>query len=288
LIVYSLLGFVLLLFGRCRERTLLVWAGICLTATVMLYGAIYGLVLLGSLWPPSAGEIERAFANWGTDYYWRAEQCRRAFADGTFSEIFRQRLTNLLFLYQFSLFYLPIILAMFLIGQAAARRGVLREVGSHRALWRRVVLWGALIGLSGNLLFFLSAEVQIEMSNAYWIVLAAVGMSFGAPALSLVYVAGLTLLFESGRWRDRLSVLAPVGRMALTNYLAQSLICTTIFYSYGLGLFGTMGPAAGLLLTLVIFLAQIFWSRWWLGRFRFGPVEWIWRRLTYGRIPAGG
>lgn len=69
--------------------------------------------------------------------------------------------------------------------------------------------------------------------------------------------------------------------MALTNYLLQSLICTTIFYRYGLALFGKVGPSLGLLLTTTIFLIQIPLSVGWLRRFRFGPVEWLWRSLTY-------
>jgi uncharacterized protein len=69
--------------------------------------------------------------------------------------------------------------------------------------------------------------------------------------------------------------------MALSNYLLQSLICTTIFYSYGLALFGKVRPSLGLLLTTIIFLIQIPLSVWWLRRFQFGPVEWLWRSLTY-------
>jgi uncharacterized protein len=68
--------------------------------------------------------------------------------------------------------------------------------------------------------------------------------------------------------------------MALSNYLGQSLICTLLFYNYGLGLFGQIGAALGLLLALAIFAAQVIVSRWWLRRFRTGPAEWAWRSLT--------
>jgi uncharacterized protein len=72
--------------------------------------------------------------------------------------------------------------------------------------------------------------------------------------------------------------------MALTNYLFQSLVFTTIFYSYGLGLYGKVGPALILALAVLIFTLQIPLSVWWLRRFRFGPAEWLWRTLTYGRL----
>jgi uncharacterized protein len=75
-----------------------------------------------------------------------------------------------------------------------------------------------------------------------------------------------------------------VGRLALSNYLFQTLVCTTIFYSYGLGFYGKVGPAAGLALTVLIFVTQIMLSVWWIRRFRFGPAEWLWRTLTYGKL----
>ncbi len=72
--------------------------------------------------------------------------------------------------------------------------------------------------------------------------------------------------------------------MALTNYLLQTLICTSIFLGYGLGFYGTVGPAAGFALTIVIYAFQVVFSVWWIGRFRFGPAEWLWRTLTYGKL----
>jgi uncharacterized protein len=68
--------------------------------------------------------------------------------------------------------------------------------------------------------------------------------------------------------------------MAITNYLMQSIICTTLFYGYGFGLYG-IGAALGILVTIVIYAVELLWSPWWLKRFRFGPVEWLWRTITY-------
>ena len=72
--------------------------------------------------------------------------------------------------------------------------------------------------------------------------------------------------------------------MALTNYLLQTLISTSIFFGYGLGLYGTVGPTACLALTTLVFAFQVVFSVWWIGRFRFGPAEWLWRTLTYGKL----
>ena len=102
--------------------------------------------------------------------------------------------------------------------------------------------------------------------------------------MSSFYASTIILLTQDEAWRRRLAPLAAVGRMALSNYLLQSLICTTIFYSYGLALFCKVGPSLGLLLTIVIFLIQIPLSVWWLRRFQFGPIEWLWRSLTYWQL----
>ncbi|UWU82880.1 DUF418 domain-containing protein [Bradyrhizobium yuanmingense] len=79
-----------------------------------------------------------------------------------------------------------------------------------------------------------------------------------------------------------LSWAAPLGRMALTNYLAQSVICGWIFYGYGLGQFDRLGVAATLAIGIFVYVAQVVFSAWWLGRYQFGPVEWLWRSCMYG------
>jgi uncharacterized protein len=116
-----------------------------------------------------------------------------------------------------------------------------------------------------------------------WMPLAmAVTGAVGMVPFALAYIATATLLLQQPVWRDRLSLFAPVGRMALTNYLAQSVICIAIYY--GGGLVGVAGPLFGLMLALVIFPAQMVCSAWWLARFRYGPMEWLWRSLTDGRL----
>jgi uncharacterized protein len=101
--------------------------------------------------------------------------------------------------------------------------------------------------------------------------------------LSLAYVAALLLFFAREPARERLAWLAPVGRMALSNYLAQSLVLGFVFYGYGLGLFGRLASAEALPIGLTLFAAQIVASAVWLRHFRFGPAEWLWRSATYGR-----
>jgi uncharacterized protein len=176
------------------------------------------------------------------------------------------------------------VMAMFLLGVYFGKRGIFKNLEEHRGLFRKLLLWGLLIGLTGNLLY---ATLIMPISRIYqtWtLFLATTGQAVGAPLLMLAYVSALCLLALSPAWGKRLQVLAPVGQMALTNYLTQSLVCTLIFYGYGLGLFGKVGHAAGIALTLVIYLLQIPLSHWWMKRFYYGPAEWLWRSLTYLKL----
>jgi len=141
--------------------------------------------------------------------------------------------------------------------------------------------WGLGLGLSGNFGFIVTADWSDPVLPSVMGLVETVFFVIGAPALSLFYAAAILLLVQREGWQKRLAPLAAVGRMALSNYLLQSVICTTIFYSYGLGLYGRVGPAVGVGLTVVIFLIQIILSVWWLRRFQFGPMEWVWRSLTY-------
>ncbi|MFQ5777077.1 MAG: DUF418 domain-containing protein [Terriglobia bacterium] len=109
-------------------------------------------------------------------------------------------------------------------------------------------------------------------------------MALGRPAICFFYASAIILLVQREAWKKRLAPLGSVGRLALSNYLLQSVVCTTIFYSYGLGLYGQVGPAQGLVLSVLIYAFQILLSVWWVRRFRFGPAEWLWRTLTYGKL----
>jgi uncharacterized protein len=178
----------------------------------------------------------------------------------------------------------PVFLAMFLLGLFAARQHLLDQPDTHAKALRRMLVFGLAIGLPANV-FYAIAFAKGEPLEVDWLWTAgSLALAVGGPALTFAYVAAFTLALRHERARRILQPIAAAGRMALSNYLLQSLICTTIFYSYGLGLYGSVGRAPGLALALVIYAAQVPLSVWWLRRFRFGPAEWLWRCLTYGRI----
>lgn len=166
---------------------------------------------------------------------------------------------------------IPMVLVMFLLGLVIGRGGILDHPDQYKPFLRRWWKWMLPVGIMGNVMLIIGfADMQS------WMV--SIGVHIGAPALSFVYGAWVLL------YAEKLASLAPVGQMALTNYLSHSVICTTIFYGYGFGLYDKLAPTVTALLVFVIYGAQIIISRWWMNRFRFGVMEWVWRSATYGQI----
>jgi len=273
---YALLGFVLLLFRRSSPRTLLVGAGVLLAIPMLLFG----LTTYSSI----TGRVKPQVKQWityetGAEADGTVDDFSDTYSRGSFAELVALRASEL-----------PrdlspdtddaYVLAIFLLGLYAGRRRILHDIPAHLSVLRRVQRWGLIIGVAGNAAFAVGGSFDPSPTS----VMQNMGrlcLVVAAPAMMLFYASTIILLTQREIWRRRLAPLAAVGRTALSNYLLQSLICTTIFYGYGLALFGKVSPSLGLLLTMTIFLIQIPLSVWWLGRFQFGPVEWLWRSLTY-------
>lgn len=282
LIMYALLGFLLILFRKARPRTLLIWIVILIVLPLLFSLGTTVLLQLGRSMPDTAQQIDAIFAETSATFAAELAQAYRVYAGGNFAEVTQQRIAD-----YFSMgltAYLVMgfnVMAMFLLGVYFGKRGIFHDLEAHRALFRWLLVWGLLLGVSGNALY---ATLILDMSRiepTWPLFLATAGQTIGAPLLMLAYVSAFCLLALNPAWGTRLRVLAPVGQMALTNYLTQSIICTLIFYGYGLGFFGKMGTAVGIGLTIVIYLLQIPFSHWWMKRFRYGPAEWLWRSLTY-------
>src|SRR5206468_7571322 len=152
------------------------------------------------------------------------------------------------------------------------RVGVLRK--PSQTLWFSTA--AGCIGLGAVVILL---RTYGSIANASFSALAAPA---GTILLALGYGAIIIAIANLSRGRFLLGWAAPVGRMAFTNYLAQSVIFGWIFYGYGLGLFGQLGAAEALAIGLAVYVAQVIFSGWWLGRYRYGPVEWLWRTLMYG------
>jgi len=282
LIMYALLGFPLILFRKARPRTLLIWAVILLAIPLLFTAAGTGLVELGRAFPEGAEQIELSFAQVEAGYLADVARANRVYPSGSFLEITAQRIYDYRSMGLTSFLVLGFnVLAMFLIGVWFGKRRKFQDLEANRPFFRKLLVWGLIVGLAGNAIYATLILTSPRFEPTGSLLVATVAQAIGAPLLSLAYVSAICLLALRPAWGRWLQVLAPVGQMALTNYLLESIICTLIFYGYGLGLFGKMGSAVGILLTVAIFLLLIPFSHWWMKRFRYGPAEWLWRSMTY-------
>jgi uncharacterized protein len=287
LLLYSLLGtLTLLLFRNRQPRTLLIWAVIFLFIPLVINAALLAIVELARLMPDGPAMIDRALAEQIEGYRIALAEADRVYSTGSFAAVTAQRASEMLMVYTTWPFMAFNVWAMFLFGMYAGKRHLFFDVEGHLPLIRRVWVWGLVLGVIGNLVYTVGSELSMRNAPSLMLMLSLIGQTFGAPALSLFYVTSLVLLTRDPVWHQRLLPLAAVGRMAITNYLLQTVICTTLMYGYGFGLYGQVGPAIGIALTFVLYGLQIPWSLAWLQRFRFGPVEWLWRTLTYGHLQS--
>jgi uncharacterized protein len=283
LALYALLGFPLILFRRRSERTLLVWT-IVLFLVPLLLMILVTIGIQVALHSPAASELESDFEERRQQAAAMTETAREVYSTGSFAEILPVRAREVGLIYSYVFFAAPGVLAMFLIGLNLGRRRFFQRASEYLPEIRRWLIVLALIGLPANAVLVATTMRIDQMMPSPGLLLQQLAFTFGTPALCFTYVLGVVLLLQRESWRRRLAPLAAVGRMALTNYLTHSLVFTTVAYGYGLGLYNRVGPAAGLLLTGAMYLLQIGASNWWVRRFRFGPMEWLWRSLTYLRL----
>jgi uncharacterized membrane protein YeiB len=178
-----------------------------------------------------------------------------------------------------------ILVAMFLLGVWFVRSGVMENARAHLALFEKLMLYGIPAGVGLGLLgSFIAVSSTPGADHDGFIMARGLAMLGNLPAC-LGYVGMVVLMLHSNSPFARIRVLAPFGRMALTNYLTQSLICSLYFYGYGLGHWG-MARAWQVVFVVVVLAVQIAFSHWWLARYRFGPLEWLWRGYTYRETPA--
>ncbi len=178
------------------------------------------------------------------------------------------------------------LLGLMLLGFYVCRRGALQDSVVRLKMARTALPWLLTIGATGTLIF-----VWLDpWSNADSELLTLIGdLAFwpvGAPVLGLGYAAIITVLFDKEMCQRVMLPFATVGRLALTNYLFHNFVIAAFTFQWGLGLYAEMGPFWGLMVVFAIFPLMIIASSRWIGRFQFGPVEWLWRTLTYGQIQS--
>ena len=287
LVSYALFGFVLLLlFRRTPVSRLPKWGVALYLLPLVVILAWATAVTLAQQDPQAAAEMHKGLAEQGRQWDAMGEAERQAFGAGSYLAAVAQRVADTGAQLSFMLIGGWMFLAMFLFGSWFVRSGVIRNPGAHLPLFRRLRNVGLGVGLPLMLWSTWRHPTMVMSEMDYGIALAQSAGMLANLLLCLAYMSLIVLAMQQPAWARRLRWLAPAGRMALTNYLLQSLVCTAIFYGYGLGYFERLPRAWQPVFVVALFAAQVMFSRWWLSRYRYGPMEWVWRWLTYARRPA--
>ncbi len=282
LFAYSITALVLMAFLKVR--------GVAVLITGMgLYFAVAALwVLLGAALGFMPEDAKAGMAEEMSKELSLAIESDRIYATGGYLEISLHRAQEYftVMLQTVLMFQVPMALGVFLLGAWLLRSGRIQNAGAHLRFWTLTLLLGGLVGaffVHSSLSVGVNFDLRTQMGDA---LLAAGLMALGSLPLSMAYLAAFVLLSQTGLGARVLGLLAPAGRMALTNYLLQSLVCSLLFYGYGLGWYGEVDRWGQVQIALLIFAAQVALSPLWLRHFRYGPLEWFWRGLTYGHLPA--
>ncbi|MFK8793734.1 DUF418 domain-containing protein [Planococcus plakortidis] len=207
--------------------------------------------------------------------YQEAEQSVAAYQSGTFAEIFSRRLTDWYYVNNpFSFIILAVtILPLMMVGAAAAKLRMIEQTAAKKKTW--LVL--GVVALTAGLLLKMTPYL-FDKNYAFQYVQEI----FGGPLVAIGYAAIIALLSLNVNFMKVLSPLVKAGRMSMTVYITQSIIATSIFYSFGLGLYGQVDLLTGTLIALGIFVLQLIFAELWFSKFNRGPIEMVWRRWTYG------
>ncbi|MDZ4203191.1 MAG: DUF418 domain-containing protein [Bacteroidales bacterium] len=281
LVFYALFGFLLILFRKEPDRILVKWSLWLAAIPVLLTALMVALITLAQLHPESRVAVE---TNMQQQVSYTQEIIQKAtviYSIGSHADIVKIRLKEYQMLLPGILFFYPMVLAMFLIGVWAARKEIISKYQQNLPFFRKALRWSLPIGLATNSLYVFSYFHATMNIPSVWSLLRTLSHTIGGFSFGVLYVSLIVVLTSKGKLLRINQYLASVGRMALTNYLLHSIICSTLFLSYGFEMFGKLNTLQGILLAVLIFLLQIPVSHLWLKHFNYGPFEWVWRCLTY-------
>ena len=281
LVLYAIIGMVLILFRDLSNKKLL------FSAIFLLIMPIIHLVIMiafNNIYPLTLFEMAESFfannnipiekTNGQPDIYAFA----KVWLDGkSWNQLFTINLGMPLLRYMEILLEGRIfkILACFIIGIIAGRMILQNDLLENKILLRKIFTYGLLFGIPMNVLLAYGKT----QPQGLWTVINSVTYALGVVPLALAFAAAIAIFLISDK--HFLRILIPVGKMALTNYLFQSIISIFIFYGIGLGFAFDFSLWQIILMVIIIFGIQITLSSLWLKHFHFGPVEWIWRMMTY-------
>lgn len=280
---YALLGFLLLPFRKFSDKTLLITGSILILLPVVLYAAKMKWQWLNT----PAGILYQTGEN--IDHFLNhiksEEDYKYLLHHGNWWDIFKGHLAGFFYRYGYLSFVsrIPKVLGMFLMGYVVGRSDFYRNILQYKKLLYGIITIGIVVGLPAN--YFLARYMSWHDADYFNLKINGLYQTFayalGVVPLAMTYTAIFMLSFQTAAGKKLLSVFAPVGKMAFSNYILQSLIGNFVFLGAGLGYLEQVGPFYFTLFGIAVFTVQIILSTLWLNYFNYGPLEWLWRSATY-------
>ncbi|MED3982961.1 DUF418 domain-containing protein [Peribacillus simplex] len=268
LINYAVFGFAFLFFYKMKGRNLILLGSVCYVLPFAILGSLFLIM----------GIFDREGMAITTDSA-MMKQSLEVYQSGTFTEIMSQRALDWYMVnnpFNAIILFLSIF-PFFLIGAGVAKQGFLQKTTQYKRQLKAISIVSLLLGMSIKILPYVTV---------YHFGTIFVQDYLGGPLLTIFYITAIALLAEQAGASRLLHPLSYIGRMSMSNYLFQSMVCMAIFYSYGLGLYGSVSYTTGFVFLIALFCLQILLSLLWMGLFKYGPVEYIWRFVTYGKKPV--
>jgi uncharacterized protein len=279
LMIYAVLGLLLIPFNYLGNKILIALA---LVLILNIPGLVLGISRVTE--PAPTAEQAQAKAEARQQFVRRAQEEFDIKQSGRLNDVVSMNAASGIdskLSFQIVTGRLWITFGLFLLGLCAGRSDLFRDTSANRKTFRRILLWTGLIALAASV--FTYHYPGPTRPATLFEVFAAFIFSVQQASLSAFYVAGVTLLF----WRkptSSLARLAAMGKMGLTTYLTQTVFGLIVFYGFGFGLLGHLGVAASIALAVAFYVVQIFLAQWWMRHFNLGPMEWLWRSLTYLKL----
>ncbi|MEK4867501.1 DUF418 domain-containing protein [Bacillus sp. FSL E2-8895] len=267
LFAYGIVGIFLMMFINRKPKTLLIWASILL-ALIMF--ASYQSEPTSNTFNDVAPYIEKEHKVHETGSY--MDHINFRLTENPFDYMGINGIFGLVILSIFALIFMS---PLFLLGMYVGKKGWLFEIDKHIPAVKKIWLITGIFSFTIKILtMFVKHPILIMLQDG-----------FTPVTMPFLYGCTIILLFHYKKASRLLTYMANMGKMSVSNYLAQSIIATTIFYAYGFGLYGKIGYFFGILLTIGIYTIQLFVSTYWLQKYRMGPVEYVWRLGTYLERP---
>ncbi|MEO0553951.1 MAG: DUF418 domain-containing protein [Bacteroidota bacterium] len=271
---YALCSFFVFFFRRLSIRKLLIFGIIIFSVASIIY-LLLGLSL--PYWPEDA--VNGLISSWrpGQELI---EQEINAYRGSLASQVGQTiKAANMMHTSVFLFFFFWRITGLMMIGMALYKSGFLTGIWEV-SRYKRMLLWTAPLGLC-LIIYGIMKNFDANWSVQYSMFLGSQFNYWGSLFLALGYLAAINLGVLSGKFKPFLMIFSAVGRQALSNYLFQTLICISIFYGFGLGLFGKVEQTGQIVIVMGVWIIQIIFSQWWQTKFNYGPFEWLWRSATF-------